>query len=149
MTGAIWAAAVDWDDWGVWGGGWDGGDIDFDCNDCFNNRDFNGKLDFNDVDWKNIDRSKININQHGVVYETDLGPATGDVVKYIELQPRRDLGSRRGLNELKPVSVAVTPHEGGVRLRLAHNFSAYAGIGYHFPSTISTRSSNSHGWGAM
>ena len=63
VTGAIWAAAVDWDDWGVWGGGWDGGDIDIDCNDCFNNRDFNGKLDFNDVDWKNIDRSKINIDR--------------------------------------------------------------------------------------
>ena len=63
MTGAIWAAAVDWDDWGVWGGGWNGGDIDIDCNDCFNNRDFNGKLDFNDVDWKNVDRSKINIDR--------------------------------------------------------------------------------------
>ena len=62
-TGAIWAAAVDWDDWGVWGGGWDGGDIDIDCNDCFNNRDFNGKVNFNDVDWKNIDRSKINIDR--------------------------------------------------------------------------------------
>ena len=63
VTGAIWAAAVDWDDWGVWGGGWDGGDIDFDCNNCFNNRDFNGKVNFNDVDWKNIDRSKINIDR--------------------------------------------------------------------------------------
>ena len=30
-------AAVDWDDWGVWGGNW-GGDVDrFDCNNCFNN----------------------------------------------------------------------------------------------------------------
>ncbi len=63
VTGAIWAAAVDWDDWGVWGGSWDGGDIDIDCNNCFNNRDFNGKLNFNDVDWKNIDRSKINIDR--------------------------------------------------------------------------------------
>ena len=63
VTGAIWAAAVDWDDWGVWGGDWDGGDIDIDCNDCFNNRDFNGKVNFNDVDWKNIDRSKINIDR--------------------------------------------------------------------------------------
>jgi hypothetical protein len=63
VTGAIWAGAVDWDDWGVWGGGWDGGDIDIDCNDCFNNRDFNGKIDFNDVDWKNVDRSKINIDR--------------------------------------------------------------------------------------
>jgi hypothetical protein len=24
------------------------------------------------------------VNQHGVVYETDLGPATSDVVKYID-----------------------------------------------------------------
>jgi hypothetical protein len=63
VTGAIWAAAVDWDDWDVWGGHWDGGDIDFDCNNCFNNRDFNGKVNFNDVDWKNIDRSKINIDR--------------------------------------------------------------------------------------
>ena len=62
-TGALWAAAVDWDDWGVWGGNWDGGDIDIDCNDCFNNRDFNGKVDFKDVDWKNVDRSKINIDR--------------------------------------------------------------------------------------
>jgi hypothetical protein len=63
VTGAIWAAAVDWDDWDVWGGRWDGGDIDIDCNNCFNNRDFNGKINFNDVDWKNVDRSKINIDR--------------------------------------------------------------------------------------
>ena len=63
MTGAIWAAAVDWDDWGVWGGGWNGDDVDIDCNNCFNNRDFNGKVNFNDVDWKNVDRSKINMDR--------------------------------------------------------------------------------------
>jgi hypothetical protein len=63
VTGAIWAAAVDWDDWGVWGGRWDGGDIDIDCNNCFNNRDFNGKVNLNDVDWKNVDRDKINIDR--------------------------------------------------------------------------------------
>lgn len=56
VTGAIFAAAVDWDDWGVWGGRW-GGDVDIDCNNCFNN--VNGKVNFNDVDWKNVDRSKI------------------------------------------------------------------------------------------
>jgi hypothetical protein len=63
VTGAIWAAAVDWDDWGVWGGDWDGGDIDIDCNNCFNNRDFDGKVNFNDVDWKNVDRDKINFDR--------------------------------------------------------------------------------------
>lgn len=62
VTGAIWAAALDWDDWGVWGGRWDGNDIDIDCNNCFNDRDFNGKISFNDVDWKNVDRDKINIH---------------------------------------------------------------------------------------
>ncbi|MCV3241716.1 DUF3300 domain-containing protein [Mesorhizobium sp. ZC-5] len=63
VTGAIWAAAVDWDDWDVWGGHWDGGDIDIDCDHCFNNRDFNGKVKFNDVDWRNVDRSKLNIDR--------------------------------------------------------------------------------------
>lgn len=63
VTGIIWGAAVDWNDWGVWGGHWNGGDIDIDCNNCFNNRNFNGKINFNDVDWKNIDRSKIKIDR--------------------------------------------------------------------------------------
>jgi hypothetical protein len=63
VTGAVWAAAVDWDDWGVWGGKWDGNDVDIDCNNCFNDRDFDGKVNFNDVDWKNVDRSKINIDR--------------------------------------------------------------------------------------
>lgn len=56
VTGAVWAAAVDWDNWGVWGGGWDN-DIDIDCNNCLNN--INGKMKLNDVDWRNVDRSKI------------------------------------------------------------------------------------------
>ena len=64
VTGAFWAAVVDWDDWGVWGGRWDGSDIDIDCNNCFNNREFNGKVNFNDVDWKNVDRTKINFDRN-------------------------------------------------------------------------------------
>ncbi len=64
VTGAIWAAAVDWDDWGVWGGRWNGGDVDIDCNNCFNNRNFNGKVNLNDVDWKNVDRSKIKFDKN-------------------------------------------------------------------------------------
>jgi len=63
VTGAVWAAAVDWDDWGVWGGRWDGGDIDVDCNRCFNDIDIAGKVDFNDIDWKNVDRSKLNFDR--------------------------------------------------------------------------------------
>jgi len=62
VTGAVWAAAVDWDDWGVWGGRWHGDvDVDFDCDHCFNN--INGKVNFRDVDWKNVDRSKLKIDR--------------------------------------------------------------------------------------
>ncbi|MCA3575465.1 MAG: DUF3300 domain-containing protein [Aestuariivirga sp.] len=72
VTGAVWAAAVDWDD-GFWGGDWNdwnnwGGnnniDIDFDCNKCIIGNDFNGKLNFNDVDWTKIDRSKISFDKN-------------------------------------------------------------------------------------
>jgi len=71
VTGAIWAAAVDWDD-GFWGGNWDwndgwGGndiDIDFDCNKCIIGNDFSGKLNFNDVDWTKIDRTKIDFDKN-------------------------------------------------------------------------------------
>jgi len=62
LTGVAWAAAVNWDDWGVWGGNWRG-DVDVDCNNCFNNRNFNGKVKWNDIDWKNVDRSKLNIDR--------------------------------------------------------------------------------------
>ncbi|SEH83471.1 Protein of unknown function [Rhizobium tibeticum] len=60
VTGVAWAAIVNWDDWGVWGGNWDG-DLDLDCNNCFNDRNFNGKG--NDIDWTKVDRSKLNIGK--------------------------------------------------------------------------------------
>ena len=63
VTGAVWASVVDWDDWGVWGGDWDS-DINIDCNKCFNDVDFDGKVNINDVDWKNVDRSKIDIDKN-------------------------------------------------------------------------------------
>lgn len=70
ITGAFWAAVVDWDDgfWGGdwdWGDGWNGGDVDFDfdCNNCIIGSDFNGKLNIRDADWKKIDRSKINFDK--------------------------------------------------------------------------------------
>lgn len=73
VTGAIWAAAVDWDDgfwggdWNDWNNGWGGNnniDIDFDCNKCIIGNDFNGKLNFNDVDWTKIDRSKVKFDKN-------------------------------------------------------------------------------------
>lgn len=65
ITGAIWASAIDWNDWGVWGGRWNGGDVDIDCNNCFNNN-FRGKVNFNDIDWKNVDRSKLNFDRNQI-----------------------------------------------------------------------------------
>ncbi|WEZ85421.1 DUF3300 domain-containing protein (plasmid) [Rhizobium sp. 32-5/1] len=61
VTGAVWAAAVDWNRWGVAGGRWNG-NVDIDCNKCFNN--INGKVNINDLDWKNVDRSKIKFNKN-------------------------------------------------------------------------------------
>ena len=61
VTGAVWAAAVDWNRWGVAGGRWNG-DVDIDCNNCFNN--IKGKVNINDVDWKNVDRSKIKFDRN-------------------------------------------------------------------------------------
>jgi hypothetical protein len=70
VTGALWAAAVDWND-GFWGGDWNdyhnggwGNDINIDCNKCIIGSDFNGKLNINNVDWRKVDRSKINFNKN-------------------------------------------------------------------------------------
>ncbi|MBO9123960.1 MULTISPECIES: DUF3300 domain-containing protein [unclassified Rhizobium] len=74
VTGAIFGAVVDWDRWGVWGGRFDGNDIDIDCDHCFNRFDRNGKVNFNDVDWKNVDRSKIKFdhNQFANIDKTNI-----------------------------------------------------------------------------
>ncbi|RWF46496.1 MAG: DUF3300 domain-containing protein [Mesorhizobium sp.] len=64
VTGAVFGAVVDWDRWGVWGGRFDGNDINIDCDHCFNGMDRNGKVNFNDVDWKNVDRSKIKFDHN-------------------------------------------------------------------------------------
>lgn len=60
ITGAVWGAAMDWDHWGVWGGDV-GYDVDINCRDCFNN--INGKVKIGDVDWKNVDRSKLSFDR--------------------------------------------------------------------------------------
>ena len=66
---------VDWNNRGVWGGNgnW-GNDVNIDCNHCFNNNNFNGKININDVDWKNVDRSKINFdkNQFNKIDRTNI-----------------------------------------------------------------------------
>ncbi len=69
VTGAAFAAIVDWDDWGTWGGDLDldvdvGDRVDFDFNKIdIDNIDVN-KL--NNLDFKNIDRSKINLKNANI-----------------------------------------------------------------------------------
>jgi hypothetical protein len=71
VTGAVWGAVVDWDDWGVWGGNgrWDN-DIDIDCNNCFNG---NGNIDWKKVDHHNLkfDKAKFNNLDRGK-FKNDL-----------------------------------------------------------------------------
>jgi hypothetical protein len=64
ITGVIWGAIIDWNDWGIWGGNgnW-GNDIDINCRNCFNNRDFNGNIKWNDVDWANVDHRKMSFDK--------------------------------------------------------------------------------------
>ena len=100
VTGAAWAAAIDWNDWGVWGGRW-GNDIDVDCNHCFNNRDFNGKVNFNDIDWRNVDRSKININR-----DQSAKFSQSNIRNSLERNGANNLGNRAAniRNERKPTT---------------------------------------------
>lgn len=63
VTGAAFAAVVDWNDWGTWGG-----DVDVKVKIDGNEVNFNGgnKIDFDggDIDINNIDRSKIDIDKN-------------------------------------------------------------------------------------
>ena len=68
-TGAAFAAVVDWDNWGTWGG-----DLDIDVNlGDRANIDFNkidlDKIDVNklkNLDLRNIDRSKLDLNNANI-----------------------------------------------------------------------------------
>lgn len=101
VTGLAFAAVVDWDDWGVWGGHWGGGDIDIDCDHCLNNVDISGKMKLSDIDWKNVDRDKIkfdhnqfaNINRNSI---KDRIKVNGDNSFKVKADGLRDrgLGSR-------------------------------------------------------
>jgi hypothetical protein len=62
VTGAIWGATVDWVNHGIWNGTWRGNDININCNRCFNN--INGRVNWNDVDWRHVDRSRIGFDRN-------------------------------------------------------------------------------------
>ncbi|KQS84478.1 MULTISPECIES: DUF3300 domain-containing protein [unclassified Rhizobium] len=101
ITGAaIWAAVIDWDDLGVWGGRWNG-DVDIDCNKCFNNIDIDrDKFKMGDVDWKNIDRSKINFDRNQIAnidrgkFKTEFKADRGNNIANRAKDVRRNGGER-------------------------------------------------------
>ena len=99
VTGAIWVGIVDWDDGfrgGHWGRDW-GNDIYIDCNNCFNNRRFKGRLAINDVDWKNVDRRKIRFDR-GQLNRMDRSTFKYDIKKNdrnrISRKAKKDWGNQ-------------------------------------------------------
>ena len=127
VTGAIWAAAVDWDD-GFWGGDWDnnhwhgGGwngnnntNIDIDCNKCIIGNDFSGKLNVNNVDWRNVDRSKIKYdkNQFNKVDNTKIRNNLKNTdIKNID---RNKLGSDNKGNFQRPSTLPAKTGSGATK----------------------------------
>ena len=61
VTGVLWGAAIDWDDWDVWGGGWVA--MTSTSTATIASTTSNGKVNWNDVNWKNVDRSKITFDR--------------------------------------------------------------------------------------
>jgi len=99
VTGAIWGAAIDWNDWGIWGGNgnW-GNDIDINCRNCFNDRDFNGNIKWNDVDWNNVDRNKISFDKNQF---NKIG--NNDIRRGLEANDRNNLKNKtRDVNRNQP-----------------------------------------------
>jgi hypothetical protein len=94
VTGVAWAAIVNWDDWGVWGGRWNG-DVDIDCRNCFNDRNFNGKVKWNDVDWTKVDRSKLSIDKSQFA-DMDRTAIKSSLQSDNRNQLKNQVGDRRG-----------------------------------------------------
>ncbi|WP_436798518.1 DUF3300 domain-containing protein, partial [Mesorhizobium escarrei] len=64
VTGAAWAAAVDWYEGETWSGyGRWGKDVEINCDDCFNDRIFNGDISLNQVDWTKVDSSRVTFDK--------------------------------------------------------------------------------------
>lgn len=111
VTGAVWASAVDWNNWGVWGGRWRG-DVDIDCNRCLNNIDINRKVSWNDIDWRNVDRDKIKIDRDQLA-KFDRG----SIRDHIKAEPGNALREKAaGLHRDRPGSLPNrAAHAGDIR----------------------------------
>jgi hypothetical protein len=61
VTGAIFGAAIDWDNWNTWGGD---ADVDIDIDNNFNRNDFN--FDKNKINNLNWDKNKFNFDRDSI-----------------------------------------------------------------------------------
>lgn len=79
VTGAIWGAAIDWNDWHSWGG-----DVDIDIDNInFNRNDFNwNKNNINNINW---DNKKFNFDRDSVVNNLK-----GNNFDRLDRKPNRD-----------------------------------------------------------
>lgn len=118
VTGAVWAAAVDWDDWGVWGGHWNGGDIDIECNHCIGHLDLDGKINIGDIDWKDVDLSKIKIDKDQfqrldrTKIKNDIKLNSDNAVRKRAVELRKNEGVRHPGSKVKPADIRKSTLDG-------------------------------------
>ncbi|WP_087001120.1 DUF3300 domain-containing protein [Rhizobium sullae] len=120
ITGVAWAAIVNWDDWGVWGGDW-GGDVDIDCNNCFNDRNFNGKVKWNDVDWTKVDRSKLSIGKDQIA-NLDRSAIKSSLQSDNRNQIKNKVSNRQG--NIGPGTGGISARADDIRKRTAEGLKA-------------------------
>lgn len=129
VTGAIWGAAVDWDRWGVWGGRWNGNDININCKKCFNN--INGKVNWNDVDWRHVDRNKIDFdhNQFNNINRRDFNNRIesnrnniGNKAQNIRNSGNRNSGNRNSGNRVSVNDVRAAKNSGN-KVKINNNIN--------------------------
>jgi hypothetical protein len=67
ITGVVWASVIDWNRHGIWGGPWRGGrNVYINCRNCFQGRNFNGRVRWSDVDWRKVDRRRISFDRNQI-----------------------------------------------------------------------------------
>ncbi len=148
VTGAAFAAVVDWDRWGAWGGNVD---IDVNVGDRVN-FDFN-KIDINNinvdklknVDFRNIDRSKIDL--HNANFDSDKlrqNLESKDINSVArKAKDRGNLGNRADAGQLQARAHDLQGKD--VRKSVAEGLKDRPGAKLPKPGTISPGAANAGG----
>jgi hypothetical protein len=79
VTGAAWAAAVDWEEGETWSGYGDWAkNVNLTCNYCVNGGNFNGNLSLSQVDWTKVDASRTSFDKSQLT-KLDQNTLLGDL----------------------------------------------------------------------